>query len=159
MEILLETTLDTLALISLPDFDFYMGWNQPFVWEFNDSAKSFLFDRFEEELEHFPFFLPQRKVRIEQLKESLVAPYTDSYFFVDSHQLCFFSYPTLKIHGCLKKPAILCPSPLRRCDRLINLLGIGAILCAWLIMALINQYSCLFINYISIRSIRSLRHE
>lgn len=55
MQILLETTLDTLALISFPDFDFHMGRNQPFVRKLNDSAKSFLFDRFEEELEHFPF--------------------------------------------------------------------------------------------------------
>lgn len=91
MQILLETTLDTLALISFPDFDFHMGRNQPFVRKLNDSAKSFLFDRFEEELEHFPLFLPQRKVRVEQLKESLVAPYSDSNFFVDFHQLCFFS--------------------------------------------------------------------
>jgi len=91
MKILLKAALDTLALISLPDFDFHMGWDQSFVWKLNGSAKSLLFDGFEEKLEDLPLFSPQGNVRIEQFKKSLVAPYSDSNFFVDFHQLSFLS--------------------------------------------------------------------
>lgn len=102
MKILLEAALDTLALISFPDFDFHMGRNQSCVWKLNDPAKCLLFDGLEEKLEDFSLFSSQRKVCIEQLKKSLVAPYSNSNFFIAFHQLSFSSQTALKIHGRLE---------------------------------------------------------
>ncbi len=85
VKILLESTLNTFALIAFPDFDFDMSWNQSCVGKLSDAAKSLLFNGLEEKLEDVSLLPLQRIPRIEQLKESLVAPYSDSNFFVYLH--------------------------------------------------------------------------